>query len=45
MVRYRAMVNGKLQLTDGDKTLYHDDLAFDHWEILLIAMKRIKGRL
>ena len=40
-----AMVNGKLQLTDGDKTLYHDDLAFDHWEILLIAMERIKGRL
>ena len=26
-----AMVNGKLQLTDGDKTLYHEDLAFDHW--------------
>lgn len=24
-----AMVNGKLQLTDGDKTLSHDDLAFD----------------
>lgn len=40
-----AMVNGKLQLTDGDKTLSHDDLAFDHWEILLIAMERIKGRL
>ena len=37
-----AMVNGKLQLTDGDKTLYHDDLAFDHWEILLIAMERIR---
>lgn len=40
-----AMVNGKLRLTDGDKTLSHDDLAFDHWEILLIAMERIKGRL
>ena len=40
-----AMVNGKLQLTDGDKTLSHDDLAFDHWEILLTAMERIKGRL
>lgn len=39
------MVNGKFQLTDGDKTLYHDDLTFDHWGILLIAMERIKGRL
>ena len=24
---------------------HHDDLAFDHWEILLTAMERIKGRL
>ena len=40
-----AMVDGRLQLVDGDKTLSHDDLAFDHWEILLTAMERIKGRL
>ena len=40
-----AMVDGRLQLADGEKTLSHDDLAFDHWEILLTAMKRIKGRL
>ncbi len=29
-----AMVDSQLQLVDGDKTLSHDDLAFDHWEIL-----------
>jgi len=40
-----AMIDGQLQLVDGDKTLSHDDLAFDHWEILLTAMERIKGRL
>ena len=40
-----TMVDGQLQLVDGDKTLSHDDLAFDHWEILLTAMERIKGRL
>ena len=40
-----AMVDGRLQLVDGEKQLSHDDLAFDHWEILLTAMKRIKGRL
>ena len=40
-----AMVNGQLQLIDGDKQLTQDDLAFDHWDILLTAMKRIKGRL
>ena len=40
-----AMVDGQLQLVDGDKRLSHDDLAFDHWDILLTAMKRIKGRL
>ena len=40
-----AMVDGQLQLVDGDKMLSHDDLAFDHWEILLTAMERIKGRL
>lgn len=39
------MVDGQLQLVDGDKQLSHDDLAFDHWEILLTAMERIKGRL
>ena len=38
-----AMVNGQLQLIDGDKQLTQDDLAFDHWDILLTAMKRIKG--
>ena len=40
-----AMVNGQLQLIDGDKQVTQDDLAFDHWDILLTAMKRIKGRL
>ena len=40
-----AMVDGQLQLVDGDKRLSHEDLAFDHWDILLTAMKRIKGRL
>ena len=40
-----AMINGQLQLIDGDKQLTQDDLAFDHWDILLTAMKRIKGRL
>ena len=40
-----AMINGQLQLIDGDKQLSQDDLAFDHWDILLTAMKRIKGRL
>ena len=30
-----AMVDSRLQLVDGDKQLSHDDLAFDHWEILL----------
>ena len=40
-----AMVDGRLQLVDGEKQLSHDDLAFDHWEILLTAMERIKGRL
>ena len=40
-----AMVDGQLQLVDGEKRLSHDDLAFDHWDILLTAMKRIKGRL
>ena len=39
------MINGQLQLIDGDKQLTQDDLAFDHWDILLTAMKRIKGRL
>ena len=40
-----TMVDGQLQLVDGEKQLSHDDLAFDHWEILLTAMERIKGRL
>ena len=40
-----AMIDGQLTLTDGEKLLIKDDLAFDHWDILLTAMERIKGRL
>ena len=40
-----AMTNGQLSLNDGTTVLTSEDLAFDHWDILMTAMNRIKGRL
>lgn len=40
-----AVTDGQLVLTDQGKKLNTADLAFDHWDILMTAMNRIKGRL